>query len=167
MDAKILSSAHSLIRQSRWFEENAHHSSIKTLIRLLHDLRRRFQGFEPLTPWMLDLLAHYCTLNTANRQPLGLGPAYKYVDWAHSFLPLPFILCAILEKGLPTFDLMNTRILVFKMAFFFCFSLNSWQHWYRNVVGWPKVLVELILPTRNSMMTKKTIWRFLWPLRNS
>ena len=97
MDAKILSSAHSLIRQSRWFEENAHHSSIKTLIRLLHDLRRRFQGFEPLTPWMLDLLAHYCTLNTANRQPLGLGPAYKYVDRPHSF-PLPFILCAILEK---------------------------------------------------------------------
>jgi len=77
MDAKILSSAHSLIRQSRWFEENAHHSSIKTLIRLLHDLRRRFQGFEPLTPWMLDLLAHYCTLNTQNRQPLSLGPAYK------------------------------------------------------------------------------------------
>ena len=81
MDAKILSSAHSLIRQSRWFEENAHHSSIKTLIRLLHDLRRRFQGFEPLTPWMLDLLAHYCTLNTQNRQPLSLGPAYKYVNY--------------------------------------------------------------------------------------
>ena len=122
MDAKILSSAHSLIRQSRWFEENAHHSSIKTLIRLLHDLRRRFQGFEPLTPWMLDLLAHYCTLNTANRQPLGLGPAYKYVDWAHSFLPLPFILCAILEKGLPTFDLMDTRVLVLRMASFWIFT---------------------------------------------
>ena len=77
MDAKILSSAHSMIRQSRWFEENAHHSSIKTLIRLLHDLKRRFQGFEPLTSWMLDLLAHYCTLNTPNRQPLTLGQGYK------------------------------------------------------------------------------------------
>lgn len=77
MDGKILSSAHSMVRQSRWFEENAHNSSIKTLIRLLHDLKRRFQGFEPLTPWMLDLLAHYCILNTPNRQPLNLGQAYK------------------------------------------------------------------------------------------
>jgi len=77
MDAKILSSAHSLVRQSRWFEENAHHSAIKTLIRLLHDLKRRFQGFEPLTSWMLDLLAHYCILNTPNRQPLTLGQSYR------------------------------------------------------------------------------------------
>jgi interleukin enhancer-binding factor 2 len=77
MDAKILSSAHSMVRQSRWFEENAHHSSIKTLIRLLHDLKRRFLGFERLTSWMLDLLAHYCILNTPNRQPLTLDRAYK------------------------------------------------------------------------------------------
>jgi interleukin enhancer-binding factor 2 len=77
MDAKILSSAHSMVRQSRWVEENAHHSSIKTLIRLLHDLKRRFLGFERLTLWMLDLLAHYCILNTPNRQPLTLDRAYK------------------------------------------------------------------------------------------
>lgn len=77
MDVKILSSAHSLIRQSRWFEENAQNSTVKMLIRLLLDLKHRFPGFEPLTPWMLDLLAHYCIMNTPNREPLTLGQAYK------------------------------------------------------------------------------------------
>merc|ERR1712117_658109 len=66
-----------LIRQSRWFEENAQNSTVKMLIRLLLDLKHRFPGFEPLTPWMLDLLAHYCIMNTPNREPLTLGQGYK------------------------------------------------------------------------------------------
>jgi len=77
MDAKVLSAAHSLIRQSRWFEENVSNDDIKTLTRLLHDLKRRFEGFNPLSSWMLDLLSHYCILNTPNRKPLSLDKAYK------------------------------------------------------------------------------------------
>ena len=77
MDRKILSSAHLMLVQSRWVEENAMDSTIKILTRLLLDLRCRYKWFEPLTPWMIDLIAHYCVLNTSDSIPLPLDQAYK------------------------------------------------------------------------------------------
>ena len=46
----------STIRHGRWFEEHATQSTVRILIRILKDVRRRFDGFRGLSVWALELL---------------------------------------------------------------------------------------------------------------
>ncbi|XP_050526286.1 interleukin enhancer-binding factor 2 homolog [Daktulosphaira vitifoliae] len=77
LDANAMKLHMSAIRHSRWFDDNASHSSNKMLVRLLKDLRNRFSGLQCLNPWMIDLLAHRSLLN--NKQTLPIQIAYRRV----------------------------------------------------------------------------------------
>lgn len=79
LDARAIQTHLASIRHSRWFEENAHHSSIKVLIRLLRDITTRFEGFTGLSEWMLDLLAHMVIMKNPNRQALPINVAFRRV----------------------------------------------------------------------------------------
>jgi len=57
------------IRHARWFEENAFQSSIRVLVRIIKDFKKRIPFFANVNPWTIDLLAHHSAVaNTSGTQ---------------------------------------------------------------------------------------------------
>jgi len=78
VDVKLLEGALATIRHARWFEDNASHTTIRVLVRLLKDLKKRFPGLAGLSPWLIDLLAfRSATLPANNRDPLPLTVSFR------------------------------------------------------------------------------------------
>ena len=67
VDVKLLEGALATIRHARWFEENASHTTVRVLVRLLKDLKKRFVGLAGLTPWLIDLLVWHIDLITSSK----------------------------------------------------------------------------------------------------
>lgn len=67
------------IQHSRWFEESANQPPVKVLIRILRDVCSRFDGFSALSPWMIDVLAHYSVTYRKSQQLLPAYAAFKRV----------------------------------------------------------------------------------------
>lgn len=78
VDVKLLEGALATIRHARWFEENAAHTTVRTIVRLLKDMKKRFPGLACLTPWLIDLLAfRSATLPGNIREPLTPSAALR------------------------------------------------------------------------------------------
>jgi len=78
VDVKLLEGALATIRHARWFEENASHTTIRVLVRILKDMKKRFLGLSGLTPWLIDLLAfRSATVPGNTRDPLPINAAFR------------------------------------------------------------------------------------------
>ncbi|THD28226.1 Transcription factor NFAt subunit NF45 [Fasciola hepatica] len=67
----------SAIKQTRWLEENASHTAVKVITRIMKDFRARFQGFRYLSSWMINLLAYYVVMQNPSRQALPVHQAFR------------------------------------------------------------------------------------------
>ncbi|VBB29712.1 unnamed protein product [Acanthocheilonema viteae] len=73
----IMISHMAALRHARWFEENASNPTIKILIRIMKDIRNRFDQLKDLSVWNIELISHYAVVNTASQQPLSASQAFR------------------------------------------------------------------------------------------
>lgn len=64
------------IKHIRWFEIQAHHSTMKALIRILRDMVERFDGLKMLSTRVIDLLVHFACSRQSNNEALPIHKAF-------------------------------------------------------------------------------------------
>ncbi|XKL59340.1 hypothetical protein PGB90_000356 [Kerria lacca] len=74
---KTLENHAAAVKHVRWFEENAQNETIKNTVRLLRDLKLRFEGLGVLSPWMIDLLSFHVIMNNPKKEILTESAAYR------------------------------------------------------------------------------------------
>ena len=77
MPVNTLQENMAMIRHARWFEENGTQSTLKVMIRVLKDIKKRTEGWKNFSIWHIELLSHYSLYHTPNRQPLPLSHGFK------------------------------------------------------------------------------------------
>lgn len=61
-----------------WFDLNAQNDTVKALIRIMRDLKTRFEGFSALNPWMIELLVHSSVIQPP-RKPLTIAVGFRRI----------------------------------------------------------------------------------------
>uniref|UniRef100_A0A8D8RHI2 Interleukin enhancer-binding factor 2 homolog n=1 Tax=Cacopsylla melanoneura TaxID=428564 RepID=A0A8D8RHI2_9HEMI len=61
-----------------WFDVNAQNDVVKALVRIMRDLKTRFEGFAALNPWMIELLVHSSVIQPP-RKPLTIGVGFRRI----------------------------------------------------------------------------------------
>ena len=65
------------IRHARWFEESAFQSSIRVIVRIYKDFKRRIPFFANVNPWTIDLLAHHAAVANTGGQQLTVPQVFR------------------------------------------------------------------------------------------
>jgi len=77
LEKKFVCQAVEAVKHANWFEIEASDNTVRILVRLIKDIRERYECFKALTPWMIDLLAHHAVLSNPTGESLPLGKAFR------------------------------------------------------------------------------------------
>ncbi|CBY19434.1 unnamed protein product [Oikopleura dioica] len=77
LEKKYVSKAVEAVKHANWFEIEASDNTIRTLVRIIKDLKARYKGMDALSPWMIDLICHHAVLSNPLGESLSLPKAFR------------------------------------------------------------------------------------------
>lgn len=77
LEKKFVSKAVEAVKHANWFEIEASDNTIRTLVRIVKDIKGRYKEMEALNPWMVDLLCHHAVLSNPLGESLPLPKAFR------------------------------------------------------------------------------------------